>query len=262
MNLRKYLKVILRYSTNSLQMALANPSIFLLFTLSKILRISLFIFFLYSLFNGLNDIGGYTRYQMLLFYLVFNLVDSASQLLFREVYRFRSLIINGSFDMVLAKPFSPLVRALLGGPDMIDVGMLAILVSVMIYVADKFIHPNLAQVAIFIAMIFNSLLLATAFHICVLALGILTTSVDHLVMIYRDLTSLVRIPVDLYLNPIRAILTFVIPIGIMFTFPAKAIFGLLSWQLVVLSLAIGIVSLVLAFRFWQEAIKRYQSASS
>ena len=45
--------------------------------------------------------------QMLVFYLCFNIVDTIGQLLFREVYRFRSLIVTGGLDMVLVKPLNP-----------------------------------------------------------------------------------------------------------------------------------------------------------
>jgi len=258
----KTLKIILRYSINSLEMAISNLPIFFLFTISKLIRYGLFIFFLYSLFNGLTEVAGYSRYQMLLFYLVFNLIDTTSQLLFREVYRFRSLIMNGGFDMVLTKPFSPLIRVLLGGPDMIDFGMLIIIVGVLAYLAGNFIHPNLLQIILFIGMVCNSLLLAAAFHICVLAIGILTMSVDHLVMIYRDLTSLMRIPVDVFTDPLRSILTFVIPVGIMFSFPAKVLFGLLSIKYVVIACVVSLLSFGLALKFWQHALTKYQSASS
>ncbi len=258
----KTLKVIFHYSSNSLQQTLSNLPVFFIFLFSKIVRYGMFIAFLYFLFSGVSSVRGYSREQMLMFYLVFNIIDTIGQLMFREVYRFRPLIVSGGFDAVLTKPFSPIIRSLFGGPDFIDLGMLIIIVSVTIYVARTFIHPSLAQILIFLAMIFNSLLITTAFHILVLGIGVITLSVDHLVMIYRDLTSLMRIPVDMFTNPLRTLLTFVIPIGIMFTFPAKALFGLLSWQTTLISFLFGIVSLFLSLKFWNFSLRQYQSASS
>ena len=210
--------------------------------------------FLYFLMSGIKNIGGYSREQILIFYLVFNIIDTLSQLLFREVYYFRPLIVSGSFDMVLVKPFNPLIRVLLGGPDLIDMGMLLILIGILMSIHSLNLY--------FIFMIINSILISAAFHICVLSIGVLTTSVDHLVMIYRDLTALVRIPVDLFTDPLRFLLTFVIPVGIMFTFPAKALFGILDWKLVVISFLIGVISMYLSLKFWQWSLKYYQSASS
>lgn len=163
--------------------------------------------------------------------------------------------------MVLVKPFSPLIRVLVGGPDFIDFGVLLIITGLIIY---QLIILKIALFPLVIALflVINSMLITTAFHILVLGIGIMTLSVDHLVMIYRDLTALMRIPVDLIVEPMRAILTFVIPLGIMFTFPAKALFGILDWKLVVISFLIGVISMYLSLKFWQWSLKYYQSASS
>lgn len=237
-----------------MQKQLVNFPIVIMFVISKILRYGMFLVFLYFLMSSVKNIGGYSREQILVFYLVFNIIDTLGQLLFREVYYFRPLVVSGSFDMVLVKPFNPLIRVLLGGPDLIDMGVLLILIGVL----ASFYSINLY----FIFMILNSLLIAAAFHISVLAVGILTLSVDHPVMIYRDLNALVRIPVDLFTEPLRSILTFVIPVGIMFTFPAKALFGILDWKLVVISFVLGIVSMWGSLKFWNFSLKHYQSASS
>lgn len=71
-----------------------------------------------------------------------------------------------------------------------------------------------------------------------------------------------RIPVDLYIEPLRTVLTFVIPVGIMMTLPAKAFMGLLSFDLLVVSLLIGGIFLFLSLRFWDFSLKRYTSAGS
>jgi len=101
--------------------------------------------------------------------------------------------------------------------------------------------------------------IATAFHIIVLAMGILTTEVDHTIMIYRDMTSLARFPLDIYREPIRSIFTFVIPVGIMMGFPAKALFSLLSPQFIFLSFVISWILLFLSIKLWQYALMKYQS---
>lgn len=258
----KTLKVLIRFSSNSLQQTLSNIPVFLLFFFGKAVRYGLFIFFLLMLFTGVSTVLGYTREQMIMFYLIFNVIDTASSLMFREVYRFRPLVVSGGFDAVLTKPFSPIIRSLFGGPDFIDFGLLITIVSVALYVANTFIHPSALQSLLTLAMIANSLLIATSFHILVLGIGVITLSVDHLVMIYRDLTSLMRIPVDMFTNPLRSILTFVLPVGIMFTFPAKVLFGLLNWQTILISFLFGVVSLFLSLKFWHYSLRQYQSASS
>ncbi len=255
-------KIIFLYSANSLEQTLANLPVFLIFFFSKLIRYGLFLFFLILLFNGVSKVMGYSREQMLMFYLIFNIIDTTAQMMFREVYRFRPLIVSGGFDAVLTKPFSPIIRSLFGGPDFIDLGLLVIIIFVAIYVANTSLHPTFFQVILTLAMIINSLLIATAFHIAVLGIGVISLSVDHLVMIYRDLTGLMRIPVDMFTNPLRSIFTFVLPVGIMFTYPAKVLFGLLNWQSVFISFIFGGLSLYLSLKFWHYSLRYYQSASS
>ncbi|MEK7163911.1 MAG: ABC-2 family transporter protein [Patescibacteria group bacterium] len=258
----KEIKLIYRYFSNSLQQAIFNIPIFSIFLVSKVIRVALFAVFIYFMLSGLSNIGGYSRDQMIIFYLIFNLIDTSAQLLFREVYRFRPLLISGGFDMVLVKPFNPLIRVMVGGPDFIDFAMLIILLSTISYYIVFVTKIEILSFIPFLLLIVNSLIIAAAFHIFVLAIGILTLSVDHLVMIYRDLTALARIPIDVYTQPVRSLLTFIIPIGIMFTFPAKALFGLLNWQLILTSFVFGLVSLFLSLKFWNYSLKYYQSASS
>ncbi len=228
----------------------------------KIIRVLLFLGFLFFLFKGAGGLGGYTKNQIIFFYLSFNLIDTLAQLFFREVYRFRPLIVSGNFDFVLLKPVNPLIRVLLGGADVMDLMMLFLLtIAVLFFTLGNFSITPL-NLLIFILLLFNGFLVAAAFHIFVLGIGIITTSVDHLIIIYRDMTSMLRIPVDLYVEPIRFILTFLLPLGIMITFPSKALLGILSANLIIVSLVFGITSLFLSLKFWSFALKKYSSASS
>ena len=188
-------------------------------------------------------------------------MDIFSQFLFREVYRFRPLVISGEFDLVMAKPINALFRVLMGGADIIDLVTIPPLIVATIWIGSLF-NPTPLHVAYFILLLINGFLIATAFHIAVLSLGIITFEIDHTIMIYRDLTNLGRFPVDIYKQPLQGILTYLIPVGIMMTVPAKALFGLVSPLGVLGSVALGLLLMFLSFKFWNFAIKQYSSASS
>jgi ABC-2 type transport system permease protein len=81
-------------------------------------------------------------------------------------------------------------------------------------------------------------------------------------MIYRDLTSLGRLPVDIYKEPLKAFLTYLIPVGIMMTLPAKAAMGLVAPMGILVAFLVGAIALIVAFRFWNYALTKYSSASS
>lgn len=218
--------------------------------------------FLWALFTKVTRIAEYSFMQALFFYLTFNFIDTVTQLFFREVYRFRQLVVTGDFDLVLVKPTNPLFRALAGGADPLDVLMLVPYIGALVWVAVQFGKIDAVRLGSYLLLVINGLAIATGFHILVLALAIMTTEVDHAIMIYRDLTSMGRVPVDIYREPLRGIITFIVPVGIMMTFPAKSFFGLLSPGMVGLSLVLGALFLYVCLLLWRFALTRYASASS
>ena len=260
-SLRRYFKVWWMMSKNSFIQVLINKFGATVFLTGKILRFGFFIAFIIFLLKGTQNLAGYNLTQTIFFFLTFNLVDVLSQFLFREVYRFRPLVISGGFDLVLTKPISPLFRSLMGGADVLDFFTIPPLIFAVV-VIGRTLDPTLAASSYYILLVVNGLLLATAFHIVVISLGIITLEIDHTIMIYRDLTNLGRFPIDIYQEPLRGILTYLIPVGIMVTLPAKALMGFVSPQGVIISFAIGLAALYLATKIWSFALKKYTSASS
>ncbi|MDH7475924.1 MAG: ABC-2 family transporter protein [Microgenomates group bacterium] len=229
------------------------------FIIGKLIRFVFFVFFIYILFSQTKLIRNYNFNQIIIFYLTFNLIDTLSQALFREVYRFRPLILSGNFDLVLTKPHHPFLKILLGGVDFLDVFLFIPYIGLIIYFGLKIPNIHLISVFLYILFIFNSLLITTAFHIAVLAFGILTTSVDHIIFIYRDLMSVGRFPIDIYKSPVREIFIFFIPTAVVMTFPAKILLGILTWPFFLWSFFVSLLSLFLALRLWDFALRKYQS---
>ena len=67
---------------------------------------------------------------------------------------------------------------------------------------------------------------------------------------------------EIYREPLRGIITFVIPVGIMMSVPAKALLGFSSESLIFVAIGIGILVFCLSLFAWDQALKRYTSASS
>jgi ABC-type uncharacterized transport system permease subunit len=64
---------------------------------------------------------------------------------------------------------------------------------------------------------------------------------------------------EIYQQPIRGIFTFIVPVGIMMSFPSKALFGLLSPMLILFSFFLSFFLLTVSLKLWALAIKKYQS---
>ena len=233
-----------------------------LFVLGKLIRFTFFLFFLLIIASRTHAIAGYTLWQIILFYLTFNLIDSLAQFFLREVYRFRSYVVSGDFDYFLTKPVPVLFRLLFGGSDILDIPIL-IISFFFIYISLSHLSSiTFFNILIYIGLLINGFVIMLSFHILVLAIGVITTEVDNTLWLFRDLTQMGRFPIDIYRNPLRAFITFLIPVGIMITYPAKAAMGLLSVNAILISVFVSATLLYLSTRFWRFSLKKYSSASS
>lgn len=244
------------------QVAFASKAGAALFIAGKLLRFGFFLFFLIIILSRTRVVSGYSLWQMVLFYATFNLVDMISQFFLREVYRFRGYVLTGNFDYMLTKPLSPLLRSLFGGSDVLDLIPLAAILLFIVYITFHLGGVTVLSAFFYLLLIGNAFLIALAFHICVLALGVLTTEVDNAVWIFREMTQLGRIPVEIYREPVSFVLTFVLPVAIMISFPAKVLMGALSFQWVLFAFVFSGIALFLSYQLWRYALRQYASASS
>lgn len=176
---------------------------------------------------------------------------------------FRPLVVQGGFDYLLVQPANPLFRSLTRFTDIFDfVTIFPLALYISWYVSSQHLFTSITSIIFFVTLIFNAFLIGTAAHIAILAIGILYLEVDSALWIYRDLTAMGRFPIEVYKEPVRSALTFIIPLGVMFLFPAKALFGQLSITLLITSLIVGPALTYLSLKFWQHALSRYSSASS
>ena len=171
-SMKKYLFFWLKMTSHLSQVTFASRFGAVMFTLGKVIRFAFFLLFLFVITSKTNTLAGYTIWQVILFFLTFNLIDTIAQFLWRDVYRFRSYIISGSFDLILTKPISPLFRSLFGGSDLLDLLMLFPLLVFLGYVLTQIGPIDIVQVLLYKLLIINGLFIALSFHIFVLSLGI------------------------------------------------------------------------------------------
>lgn len=257
--MKKYITYWLRAASLSLQSLTATRPASLMFISGKFIRFFFFIWFLMILELRIQKLAGYTLDQLIIFFLVFNLFDLLGQIFFRGIYWFRNYIVSGNFDLNLSKPLNPLFQVMARHTDFLDIPLFMVII---IFLVMKIYEAPVFQLTNFILVSISGFILITAFHILVAALGVITTEVDHAIMVYRDISSMARFPVDIYTNFIRALLTFVIPIAVAFTFPAKALLSLLSPIWIIFSLCFSLFIFWLSIKFWRYALTQYSSASS
>lgn len=261
--LKKFFRVWFLTTKNAALSQLTTSYAVVFFTLGKIVRFLFFFAFIFVVVRSAASLAGYTPHQVIFFFLVFNLIDITAQFFFRGVYVFRPLVVRGRFDLDLVKPLPSFFRPLFGWTDILDFFVLVPLwIFTLYFVFSYGLVSAPIYLVYFLLLYLASILIAFAFHLFVCSVCVITTEIDHLILVYRDLINMARFPTDIYQRGIRWILTFVIPIAVMITVPAKALLGLLSFWGVTFTFLVGIVLAWASLKFWQFALTRYSSASS
>ncbi len=260
--MKKYFRLWLVLSARSFETFFVSRIGAALFLTGKILRFIFYLGFLVLLVSKTKLLAGYNLWQVVLFYLTFNFIDSVTQMFFRDVYRFRQQIITGNFDLLLVKPVNSLFRVLFGGTDFLDFITLFPFVIFLVYAIAHLSHVTPFGIVAYIILLANAFVIALSFHIMVMGLAILTQEIDHAIMIYRDFTGMGKLPVDIYREPLRSAVTFIIPVGVMMTFPVKSLVGLLSLWGIMAAILIGLIFFLGSVVFWRYALSQYTSASS
>ena len=236
-----------------------HPASVVFFLLGKGLRFLLFFLFVYYLLTKTQVLAGYTLPETLVFFCTFTLVDTLAQLLFRSVYTFKPLIASGQFDTILLKPYHPFTSILIGGIDPLDAIMIVPYIILTGIILTRIPELSFLAIAAYIGLLLCSLVIAAGIHIIILAVGLLTIDVDNTVMIYRDTTRLGTFPMAIYSQPLRSILTFILPVGIMMSVPAAVLLGKSSYWWCAVSILFAGGILAVGFVLWRYALRRYQS---
>ena len=258
----KYGRIWLRTASMAMQAQLTYRLGSFGFLLGKMMRLLFFFAFVVAVFSHVESVAGYSLVETALFFLTFNLVDMAAQILFRGVYGARRTVAEGDFDFYLIQPCSPLFRMVCSTVDFLD---LLTIVPVLVMTGMVFARlPPLpwTSYALYGLLLVNAVVLIFAVHVGVAALAVRTQELESAIWIYRDVMFMGKFPVDVYAPAVRWALTLLVPIAVMTTFPAKALLGLLSpaWTLYALALSGG--SVAAALLFWRDSLDRYTSSSS
>jgi ABC-2 type transport system permease protein len=231
------------------------------YLIGKFVRIGFFLFFLFSIFRHTDSIAGYSIQEIALFFITFNVVDIIAQLFFRGIYGVRSLIREGDFDYFLIQPINTLFRVAFHSVDFLDVITALPVLGLAGYIIHQ-LHVQPIHIVLYALLAINGFFIAFAIHIAVAAMAVLTQELENTIWIYRDLMTLGRFPSDIYSAPMQNILTFIVPIAVMISFPAKACLGKLSLFWIMQAFLMAMTSLALSLYFWHFSTRRYTSVSS
>jgi ABC-2 type transport system permease protein len=120
----------------------------------------------------------------------------------------------------------------------------------------------MAGVASALVMLLAATVVLYSIWILVISAAFWVIKVDNLAYLFSSVFDFARWPVTVFQGAWRIVFTFVIPIGMMTTYPAEALLGTLTAPLFAGTLVGAVVFSSVARIVWIRALKHYTSASS
>ena len=172
-------------------------------------------------------------------------------------------IQKGTLDFVLLKPANGQILATLTSCNLMRISDVVIgfaLVGIGLFRIGHI--PNFAQVAAFIVMISAGMVTVYSVWLFLATFAFWFVRVENAGELFHAFYETGRFPVSIYTRWLRLMLTYIVPIAFLTTFPAATLLGKLSVYFVVGSVGIAAAFFYVSSCFWNYAIRFYSSASS
>jgi len=122
--------------------------------------------------------------------------------------------------------------------------------------------PSLAALAACTLLFASAVTILYSLWIVIVSAAFVVVKVDNLTYLFSSVFDAARWPVSVFRGFLRILFTFVIPLALMTTFPARAMLGELSLSGLALPVIFAIAFFGASRAVWLRALSRYTSASS
>lgn len=216
------------------------------------------------IFSNTATLGGWGPGDLLALLGVWRLVNTLmAAIVWPNTEQFNKAVRDGSLDYTLLQPVSSLL--LVSFTRIIfwrvwDIGLGLVLIVLGIQLGGAGISA--LSIASFLVLTASGTLIIYSLWIVLMACTFWFVKFDNNVTILQALMESGRYPATVYPAWLRVIVTFVIPIAVATTVPLQALRAELLWWQVLLFLAVGAVSGLVALQVWRVGVQRYSGASS
>ena len=258
------LKLLAAFFKVNVQMALAYRADTIVNILLNLMWLGWELLSLNIIFSNTTSLGGWGLGQLIALLGVFRLVNTMMiALIWPNTEKFNQSIRDGSMDYTILQPANSMFLVTFSRMTIWRIWDL-VLAIVLIIVGINMSGDTTASLNIltFILLTVSGAIVIYSLWIVLISLTFWFTKFDNNVTILQALLDSGRYPVTVYPIWLRIIVTFVIPIAVATTIPLQALRGDLDLPRILLFLAIGIASFLVASRVWKSGLKRYSGASS
>ena len=209
-------------------------------------------------------IAGWSYDEVLVVLGMFFVMNGFRELLLQpNLSRMSEYVRLGMLDYILTKPINSqflvslrnlnvfsLNEPLLGG------GLIAYGLWRMHYL------PSGGDGVLFVALTIAGAIVLYSFNLLLHTLTFWLVDLERVDPLVSSVVETGRFPVSFYQGWVRLVLTAIVPVAVVTTFPAEALLGRLDVRAAVAAIVLAVLSFVVATSFWNVAVRAYTSASS
>lgn len=258
----RYLRLVRLFTGATLSAQLEYRANFLGAVLASLGEVGVALLTIGVLFGQSRSVGGWSFREALLVTGFFMLTEGFISVFVQpNMSRIAEAVRTGSMDFTLLKPvdaqFSVSTRSLnvLRVPDLlIGLGLIAY--------ASAGLPLRVGGVLGAALLYLSALVIVYCIWLALSTTAFWFVKTQNVSELFNGVFGAARFPVTAFPLPIRAFLTFVVPVALVTTVPAQALRGGLSPALALASPLVAALLFWLTRLFWRRAVASYTSASS
>jgi len=215
-------------------------------------------------FYHTSNLGGWSFYEAMLVLGMYDIFIGVQEtILAPNLQQVTEHIQKGTLDFVLLKPANGQFLATITSCNLPRLFDVATGFGLVVYGLYRLGHiPSLMELAAFAVMLPAGMVIVYSVWLLTTSMAFWFVRIDNFGELFYALYETGRFPVTVYRPWLRLILTYIVPIAFLTTFPAATLLGKISPWFVVGSATVAGVLFYASHRFWNYAIRFYSSASS
>lgn len=219
---------------------------------------------LYAVFRGRQAVAGWSFPEALLVAAWFTVLRGFLEgLINPSLIETGEKIRTGTLDFVLVKPADGqfLISTSKFQPwKVFDVAAGVIMGVVAFQQLGR--APAIADLALAAFLLGAAMLVMYSLWVLVICAAFWVVRLDNLAYLLGSIFDAARWPIDVFRGAWRIVFTFIIPLAVMTTYPARALLGTLDARTSLLAMAGAAAAFFFSRAMWKTALRRYTSASS
>jgi ABC-2 type transport system permease protein len=209
------------------------------------------------IYNSGTTFPGWTLQEAMMIQAVFLIARGvAFPLFFGMVWIIFEQAKEGTFEITLLKPRSPLLLTMLKGIDIEGVGRVLGGVLLFLFTLKGLPFPGIHAWVLFLILLALSVMVLFGFALILTASLFIWIGNGRVIELLESILVFSRYPGSIFASPVQWIFALVVPLSMIALFPAEALMGR-SDPLMFYSIPIAFAFFGVGYLFWNRMIHRY-----